>query len=125
METWIYFISVGLIIPVIMIIAGIISVKIPPKRNYFAGYRTRMAMKNQDTWAFAQNYFGKLWYIVGLFLLIPSVIVIVLLLFNIISNGASWGLAFMGIQFIIMFITIIFTEKALRANFDKDGNRRK
>lgn len=50
-----------LLIPVVMIVAGRMMWKHPPKNiNEVIGYRTGHSMKNMDTWKFAHNYCGKL-----------------------------------------------------------------
>ena len=54
----------SLVIPIIMIGFGFLFGKRPPKEiNYLCGYRTRMSMKNIDTWVFAHRYCGRLWRI--------------------------------------------------------------
>lgn len=60
MRTWLAMSISYLVIPIIMIITGVLFIKKPAKTmNWMYGYRTQRAMKNQETWDFAQNYFGK------------------------------------------------------------------
>ena len=40
----------------------------------FFGYRTKMSMKNKDTWEFAHKYCGKLWYVWGIILLLLTIL---------------------------------------------------
>ena len=62
----------NLLIPVLMIIFGRIMYKHAPKSiNGVYGYRTSMSMKNEDTWKFAHDDCGRLWYKIGLIMLIP------------------------------------------------------
>ena len=44
----------------------------PKKINGVVGYRTRMSMINMDTWKFAHEYAGKLWWKAGVGLLGPT-----------------------------------------------------
>lgn len=52
----------------------------PKEINAAFGYRTSMSMKNRDTWVFAHNYCGKIWFFGGLILLPVSTIVMYWLL---------------------------------------------
>ena len=101
-----------LLIPLTMIIMRIIFIKRPPKEiNGVLGYRTSMSKKNLDTWKFAHNYSGWLYFKLGLIMFIISIIVILAIIKK--SGG-----------FIGNIISIIPTEVALRKNFDKYGNRK-
>ncbi len=73
---WWFMFVCNLLIPVILIIAGRMMWKHCPKKiNTVYGYRTRRSMKNMDTWRFAHNYCGKLWWKIGWVSLFPSVVV--------------------------------------------------
>lgn len=123
MQFWILMIVVLFIDPVLMIILGKYFIKRAPKEiNSLWGYRTSMSMKNQDTWQFAHNYFGKLWVKTGLFLLLSPLLMLIVINKDI-KAISYFGLAILFLQVIFMIITIILTEKALRKNFDKSGNR--
>ena len=75
MGFWIFMLVMILLIPITMIGFGKLFLKqAPGEINAVFGYRTTMSMKNKDTWEFAHNYCGKLWYRCGLFLLPLSVI---------------------------------------------------
>ena len=68
----------NLLIPAVMIIAGRIMHKHCPKDiNWIYGYRTARSMKNMDTWTFAHEYCGKLWWKIGWWMLVPSVLVMI------------------------------------------------
>lgn len=50
MGFWIFLLVCSLLIPAVMIVAGFLMWKHPPKKiNGFYGYRTTRSMKNQDT----------------------------------------------------------------------------
>ncbi len=73
---WWVLLIFDLLIPVMMIGFGRIMYKHTPKDiNYIFGYRTTRSMKNDDTWKFAHEYCGRLWYKIGLIMLIATVIV--------------------------------------------------
>lgn len=121
----IFMLIMDLLIPIIMIAFGKYFIKTAPKEiNYIFGYRTAMSMKNKDTWEFAHKYIGKLWYIIGLILLPLSIIP---LLFVIGKNEdviGTVGCIITFVQLIPLIGTIFPTERALKRNFDDDGNKR-
>ena len=66
----------NLLIPVIMLITGKLMWKHYPKNiNGFIGYRTTRSMMNMDTWNFANEYCGHLWYKMGIVMLVLSIII--------------------------------------------------
>jgi len=108
-----------------MIIAGRMMWKHCPKKiNGIVGYRTKMSMINMDTWKFAHDYAGKLWWKIGVGLLGPTMLI------HIPFYGASDDT--MGILSIIIIVvqlafligSIFPTEKALKNNFNEDGTKR-
>ena len=115
----------SLLVPVIVIITGRMMWKHYPKNvNGLIGYRTTLSMRNIDTWKFANEYCGRLWYRIGILMLIFSII-ICLLFFK-----ASYNTAFMAsliliaIQCIILVATIFPTENALKREFPEEERRR-
>ena len=95
----------------------------PKHINSMLGYRTTRSMKNMDTWKFAHDYAGKLWWKVGIGMLGPT------LLMHIPFYGASddtmgiLSIIILVIQLAFLFGTIFKTEKALKNNFHEDGTR--
>ncbi len=60
---WWFMLICDLLIPITMLIGGRMMWKHCPKRiNGMAGYRTTRSMKNMDTWRYAHDYCGKLWW---------------------------------------------------------------
>ena len=109
MGFWIFMCVTVLLIPFLMIsFGGLFSRSAPKEINSAFGYRTSMSMKNADTWQFAHHYFGKIWRTLGWILIIPSVIPMLF----VIGKGND-----------PLILPIFFTEKALRAHFDRNGNR--
>lgn len=80
MVFWIFMLIMELLMPLTMIGFGrYFAGQAPKEINSAFGYRTKMSMKNQETWEFAHKYFGKLWYICRL-VLVPISIVVMLFL---------------------------------------------
>ena len=63
----IFMLIVVLLIPLTMLLFGWLFFRRTPKEiNYVFGYRTKRSMRNEETWKFANQYFGKVWYLCGL-----------------------------------------------------------
>ena len=125
MGFWIFMLIMDLLIPTTMIGFGQCFLKsIPGDINMVFGYRTKMSMKNRDTWEFAHKYCGRLWWIVGWILLFVSVIVFLIIWGKEDSVVDKTGIAALAVQVGALAGTIIPTETALKRNFDKYGNRR-
>jgi uncharacterized membrane protein len=117
---FIFLLVMVMLTPLVMILFGALWRKTPPKEiNDVYGYRTTRSMKNKDTWDYAHKYFGKLWFLSGWFLFVFSMV----FMFIMKSNYENASIYIIGFQIIIIFITILPTEFALRKNFDQNGNR--
>lgn len=109
-----------LIVPAIMLIFGWTFMKKPPKDiNGFYGYRTTMSMKNQDTWERAHQICGRVWWRVGWALAALSAVLLC-------AVQLDWllGILVLAAEGTALLLTIIPVERALKREFDKDGNRR-
>lgn len=125
MSIWIGIAFTVIIIPALMIIFGKYYIKKAPKNiNHFVGYRTTRSMKNKETWKFAHNYMGKLWYKYGIVLFVISAALMLLTMGQ--DEDAVGGLAAIitTVQVFVMIVPGILTEKALKENFDEEGNRK-
>ena len=112
-----------LLMPLMMVGFGLLLMKNPPKRiNSVYGYRTRRSVRSQDTWEFAHHYFGKLWLVCGLVSIPISLVPICLVLGKSEQVISVTGLIVLGLQTLLMLVTIILTERALKNNFDEFGN---
>lgn len=118
--------AMNLIVPLIMIVCGVLMYKRPPKNiNGFIGYRTAMSRKNEDTWAYAHDYCGRLWIKAGIPLMVFSVGI--QLPFYINGNNdafESLTIVLETIQVAIIMISVIPVERALKRTFDENGKRR-
>lgn len=125
MGFWIFMFVMDLLIPVTMILIGRVFMKRPPKTiNGLYGYRTTSSMKTKETWEFAHQYSGKIWYSSGWVLLIPSILGMLLVLNKDVDVIGTVGGILCLVQCIPMAGVIIPTERALQREFDQDGNRK-
>ena len=113
---------VTLIMPLMMVGFGLLFMKNPPKSiNSLYGYRTRRSTKNQETWDFAHYYFGKIWYKYGLISIPVSLFPFCLVIGKSDDVITMTTLIVMGLQSILLVVTIILTERALKTHFDETG----
>ncbi len=125
MGFWFFMLIMILLIPAVMIIFGKYFVKKAPENiNYFFGYRTTLSMKSKETWEFAHNHIGNIWYKWGLILLPFSVLVLVVVMGNDEDTIGVVGTAITIVQLLPIFASIVITEKELKKNFDEEGNRK-
>lgn len=125
MGFWWFMLGSDLLIPLIMIGFGKLFLSNPPKEiNPVFGYRTSMSMKNNDTWIFAQKHCGQVWYKIGIILLPLSIFPFLFVLGTTKDQVAILGLIICAIQLVVLIASTIPTEKALRHNFDQNGNRK-
>mgnify|MGYP005781055653 FL=1 len=122
MWLWLIFVFVT---PVIMIFAGWMMWKHCPKDiNGLVGYRTTRSMKNMDTWQFAHDFCGRLWWKIGFVMLAGSALVFA---FVCRSDEKTIGIAvsvLLLVQCAVMIASIVPTEKALKNTFNDDGTRK-
>ncbi len=122
---WWFIFAFDLLIPIMMLGFGRIMWKHTPKDiNYIFGYRTTRSMKNEDTWRFAHEYCGRLWWRIGLIMLIPTVLVHIPF-YN--SSKDTIGIVatiVMTVQLIVLIASIFPTEIALKKTFNDDGTRK-
>lgn len=125
MVFWCVMFFFNLLIPLLMIIVGRMMYKHTPKNiNGVYGYRTKMSMKNQDTWNFAHDYCGRLWYKVGCIMLIPTIIVQLPFIHSSENVVGIMVAVLETIQVCVLIGCIFPTERALKRAFDNKGNRK-
>lgn len=112
-------------VPAIVIIAGRAMWKRCPKRiNALLGYRTTRSMKNMDTWKFAHDYCGRLWWKLGWsMLIISALIAIPFCRCDSAATGAVAG-ALPLVQCAALILSIFPVEAALKRTFNDDGTRK-
>lgn len=124
MVYWIFMLIMDLLLPITMIGFGKYFSKHAPKEiNPLFGYRTEMSMKNEDTWLFANHYFGKIFYRFGWILFPITIVVMLPTVGKDIPFISIIGMILIGVQLIPLIASLIMTEHELHKNFDSEGHR--
>lgn len=83
-------------------------------------YKTKMPMKNMNTWIFEHHHVSRFWLIIGILITMSSVIVMEM----VVRKGTDiigWiGGIVSLLQCIFLCLQLILTEKTLK-KFDKNG----
>lgn len=125
MWLWWFWLICDLFIPLVMIVVGRMTWKHCPKNiNSLIGYRTTRSMKNMDTWKFAHEYCGKLWWKLGWLIMILTALMYIPLYQSNDNIIGIAGVVLMTIQCTVLIISIYPTEKALKEHFTDDGTRK-
>ena len=125
MGFWIFMFIMVLLIPLTMIFFGwLLFRKTPKEINYVYGYRTKRSMMNEETWRFANQYFGKVWYLCGLISAPLSVIAIAIVFGKGPGTVGTVGGIITMLQMLPLIGAIVLTESELKKNFDENGKRR-
>ena len=125
MGFWFFMVITLLLIPIIMIVVGkLYSKKASGEINHFIGYRTTRSMKNEETWKFAHNKFSKIWYKWGLIMLPISILPMLFVIGKDEDTIGNLGAIICSLQIVPILVSIALTEKALKDNFDEEGNRK-
>ena len=124
MGFWLYCTAMCLLVPAVMLYFGWRFLNRPPQKiNVLYGYRTSRSMKNQQTWDYAHQVCGKLWFRAGAVMLPLSLLA---MLSGLGKDTQALGIWLMGVvlvQVVVMIATIFPVEKALKRKFDKFGRR--
>ena len=122
---WWIMLVCNLLIPVLSIVGGILMWKKCPKEiNHLIGYRTKNSMKNEDTWKFAHSFCGKFWLITGLVMLFASAGVLIPFYGASQKTISTVILISVSVQCVLLVISLIATEIALKMKFSSDGTRK-
>ena len=114
------------LLPLVMVICGMSYTKrVPKKITRLQGYRSKMSMKNRDTWDFAHKNLGDLWFKLGAPLLAVTSVVSLLVFRESTKQITTWCCVIFVIQLAIMVLPVFYTEKALKENFDENGKWKK
>lgn len=123
MGIWIMMLFYSLLIPGLMLLLGwIFRVSPPEKINDWYGYRTKRSKSSPEAWDYAHRYAGKIWQRWGLWTLVLSIGVMLLLLGKGDTLASLGGLGLMLIQLVPMLAVIPITERELKKHFDSEGN---
>lgn len=122
---WWFMLCCDILIPIIMIIAGYVIWKRPPKKiNGIIGYRTTRSMKNMDTWQFAHEHSGRTWWRIGWVMLLPSMILHIPVYGQTDNVIGVVGVILMTVQTVVLMGSVSLTERALKRTFTDTGVRR-
>lgn len=125
MGFWLFCTVSCLLVPAVMLYFGWRFLKKPPKHiNSFYGYRTSRSMKNQQTWDFAHQVCGRLWFRWGLVLLPLSLLAMLLVLGKDTEELGVWLMWVTVIQVVVLLGSIVPVERTLKKNFDQFGRKR-
>lgn len=118
---WWFMFVCNLIIPAFLIFIGRMMWKHCPKKiNHIYGYRTKRSMRNIDTWQFAHDYCGRLWWKLGWIILIPTILIQIPFFYSNENMVGIVGAIICTIQCAFLIIPIFLTEAALRKAFFDD-----
>jgi uncharacterized membrane protein len=121
-EWWFMFIC-DMLIPAIMVIVGHMMWKHYPKEiNWAFGYRTRRSMMNDDTWKFAHEFCGRLWWKIGWIMTAASFLAMLPFINSSEDEIAIFMVILIFIQMGVLLLSIIPTERALKRTFNDDGS---
>ena len=125
MGLWIGLLITDLLMPLIALLFGALFFRRAPKKiNFIFGYRTSFSMKNKDTWAFAHRMIGRVWLPLGAAMLVLSPIPLLCLMGADESAVSLAGGMVMSVQVLLLILSIIPVEIALRRTFDQNGIRK-
>ena len=109
-------------VPAIVLIMGFIMyLSIPSKINRLYGYRTRMSMKSQAAWDYSQKLSAIISLYSGIIMLVIAAILFIFVLRKL-TDYLSACVFVVVIQIVILTLSYIPVEVALRKRFDKYGN---
>lgn len=80
-------------------------------------------MRNQETWQYAHKHCGRLWFVIGLIMLLLSYALMVVMLLTLnrdTSTVGTYGGIICGIQLAVLIVSCFPTELALKKKFDME-----
>ena len=125
MGIWLLMAATDLVIPAVMIGAGRLFWKRPPRKlNGAFGYRSALSMRNGDTWDFAHRCAGRLWWKLGWVTLALTLAALLPLLGRGEKTVGIVGTVILLAQCVPLAAVIPLTERALERTFHPDGTRK-
>ena len=124
---WTFLLICNLLIPAAAIWYGRRFRADPPKEpNAWFGYRTARSMKSRDAWSFAQRKMGEVWGRWGYTMVLPVAVCQGLtLLCPTVDGMCLWSLPITAAEVVLLLLSMIPVERALKENFDENGRRHK
>lgn len=125
MPYFLFMLIIDMITPAVLFMISMYFIGGEPKKiNSFIGFRTKLSVKNADTWRFANNSCGKLFLKISL---ISSPFAVILpILANLIGDTAVTvcGIAILLVEASLMLYSVKAVDKRLNENFNPDGSRK-
>ena len=116
---YVFLFVIVLLTPLVMICFGGAWQKNPPAEiNDAYGYRTKRSMASKAAWDYAHRYSGRIWFWAGLGLVVIS-IAAMLFFMKAYEHTVLWLMIF---QVAVILLSILPVERALKKNFDENGN---
>ena len=81
-------------------------------------------MKNMDTWKFAHAYCGRLWWRLGLFVTVPTVLLHIPFYHSDENTIGIVECILLTVQCILLLVSIFLTENTLKKTFNDDGTHK-
>ena len=122
----VFLFAVMFLVPALLVAFGWLFThgRYPAHPNGVYGYRTSRSMKNDETWRFAQERWGRLSWRTGWVLLGSSALVAIALLASSVRRYELYVGAWIVLQAVLTIVTVLPVERALRRRFDEAGRRR-
>lgn len=122
---WWFMFVCNMLYSVAMILGGWFMWKHCPENiNSLSGYRSNRSKLNRETWRFANENCGKRWWRIGWMMLLPTLLVQIPFYGKDDDTVGYLGLVICIVECMILLLSIIPTEKALKTNFTDDGQRK-
>ena len=124
MGEWTAMLATALVLPALMTGVGWSFLRRPPRRvNKLYGFRTRRARASQEAWDFAHRLCGQLWLRWGPALGAVSLLAMVPTVGREIGAVSNWTLALLVVQCLVLCLSTVPVNRALKRNFDRRGRR--
>ncbi len=124
MGFWLFMFICDLLVPVTFLICGrVMWRQTPEKINRQVGYHSKRAMKNPETWKFANEHCGRLWWRIGQVMLPLSILVQIPFVHSSVDRIGTMGGILCTVQSLFLIVSVIPTELALKRTFTEDGER--
>lgn len=111
--------AVSLVVPLALVVVGILWHIRPPKResSSLLSYRTNLSQRSEETWKFAHRMCARIWLRMGVIL--GAVTLAVLVIFN--RDCEPYLLWIIVGQMILLCVSVLMVDVALKSGFDENG----
>ncbi len=117
---WLFMLICSLLTPLTMLFIGRSFKNNPPKEiNGIYGYRTKRSRQSKEAWELAHIYCGKIWQTAGMIMLPLSAAAMLPFFGSSVNTTAIAVLIIVTLQTLVMCLTIIPVETALKKKFGK------